>query len=289
MITLKSHAKINICLDLTGRRDDGYHLLRTVMQTVTLSDIIKMEKLDSPQIKISCNLPYIPTDHRNIAHKISAAFFDRVGIDGGVYIRLKKYIPSGAGLGGGSSDGAAVLEGLCRLYNVEMPKDERVKLTEKIGADIPFFIYGGTALCEGIGEKITPLESLPECWFVIVKPKASLSTPSVFSSLSIPEVFEINSTDLVIAGLKSANIKNVFASARNALEDASIKKCPVIADIKKALYSQGAIFSMMSGSGSAVYGVFTNKKTAKKAYNHISRICKCSYIAKPCMSAFEEF
>ncbi len=288
MIVLRSPAKINISLDLTGRRNDGYHLLRTVMQTISLSDIIRMEKLESAQIKISCNVPYIPTDERNIVHKIATAFFDYTGIDAGVYVRLKKYIPSGAGLGGGSSNGAAVLEGLCRLYDVTMTKDQRVRLTEKIGADIPFFVYGGTALCEGIGEKVTPLSSLPQCWIVIAKPKASLSTASVFSSLQIPQVFEISSTDTVLEKLEKGDICEIFRYSQNALEDAAIAKCPVIANIKKTMYSQGAVFSMMSGSGSAVYGVFTDRKTARAAYEYVHNLCKCTYIAKPCSCSFEE-
>lgn len=148
MITLKSHAKINVTLDIKGRREDGYHLLRTVMQTVSLCDFVTMKK--QPQgITLSCNLRYIPTDERNIAHKAAAAFFEHFGIDGGVHIHLKKHIPCGAGLGGGSSDGAAVIEGLCRLYGISLSTGQKSKLTENIGADIPFFFYGGTALCGG--------------------------------------------------------------------------------------------------------------------------------------------
>ena len=164
-MTKKSFAKINLSLDLVGKRDDGYHLLRTVMQTVTLCDEITLEKIPDG-ITITCNKRYIPTDERNIVHKVATAFFKATDISGGVHIGIKKSIPCGAGLGGGSSNGAVVLDGLCELYGVDMTTEQKVDLTKSIGADIPFFFYGGTALCEGIGEVVTPLIPLPECWIV---------------------------------------------------------------------------------------------------------------------------
>lgn len=287
MITLKSHAKINVTLDIKGRRDDGYHLLRTVMQTVTLCDIISMS--EKPRgISVSCNLSYIPTDGRNIVYKVAKAFFDYFSIDGGIDIRLKKHIPCGSGLGGGSSNGAAVLEGLCRLYGISLSSGQKAKLAENIGADIPFFFYGGTALCEGIGERVTPLSAIPECWIVITKPRFSLSTSAVFSSPLIARAYGADSTSLVISSLNiGENARGVFADAQNALEAASISLCPEIVRLKELMLKNGAFFSMMSGSGSSVYGVFDSHKAASDAYGLIRAEYPNTYITKPCPNAVE--
>lgn len=286
MITLKSYAKVNLSLDLVGKREDGYHLLRTVMQTVSLCDIIKMKRRRFG-ISVSCNLRYIPTDGRNIVYKVAQAFFDYTGLNGGVSLNLKKHIPCGAGLGGGSSNGAAVLEGLCRLYDIEISPGERVKLTERIGTDIPFFVYGGTALCEGIGEQVTPQKPMPECWFVISKPRVSLSTAAVFSSELTAQRFGRGSTDSVLSALEKGSVRDIFSGAQNALEPASVSLCPVINDIKRMMYEGGACFSMMSGSGSAVYGVFTSHSSAARAYAGLREKFADTYIAKPVRKSFE--
>ncbi len=281
MITQRSYAKINISLDLVGKRDDGYHLLRTVMQTVSLCDYITLSRSREKGIHLKCNKPYIPTDERNIAYKTAAAFFEHTGIAPSVNIHLKKYTPCGAGLGGGSSNGAAVINGLCRLYGVDMSAEQKVELTKNIGADIPFFFYGGTALCEGIGEAVTPLPPLPDCRIVIAKPPVSLSTAAIFSSEKTKEAFGGNSTDGVIEGLQNGDIFKITGSAENALEGASCDVCPQIADIKKTLYDCGADFAMMSGSGSAVFGIFLNHKNAKHAYETLCRAYREVYITRP--------
>ncbi len=280
MIELRSYAKINLSLDLVGKREDGYHLLRTVMQKVSLCDFVRLEKA-SKGIEITCNKPYIPTDERNIVYKVAAAFFDKYGIDGGVRIRLKKHTPCGAGLGGGSSNGAAVLDGLCELYSMPLSAEEKNLLTCGIGADIPFFFYGGTSLCEGIGEKVTPLPQLSNCRIVIVKPKKSLSTAAVFKSPLTAAQFGGNSTDSVIQAIKKADLFMLAESASNALEAASILECPEISVIKNKLAECGAVYSMMSGSGSAVYGVFNSQKAASVAYFLLKQKYRETYIAKP--------
>lgn len=286
MITLKAYAKINISLDITGKREDGYHLLKTVMQTVSLCDIISAQKTDSG-IELTCNRRYIPTDERNIVCRVAAAFFGYTGIRGGVKLDLKKYVPCGAGLGGGSSDGAAALRALCLLYGVRMPRREMVELTQSIGADIPFFVYGSTALCEGIGEIVTPVTPMPDCRLVIVKPKLSLSTAAVFSSPLTVEKFGNNSTDGVLRALNGGSVEQLFSHAENALEPASIEMCPEIETVKRLLYGNGAVFAMMSGSGSAVYGVFHNNRDAGNAYERLRGVYRDVYIARPCRKAFE--
>ncbi len=281
MITLKSYAKINISLDLVGKREDGYHLLRSVMQTVSVCDYITLSRTSKKGINLRCNKPYIPTDEKNIAYKTAGAFFEYTGIAPSVNISIKKFLPCGAGLGGGSSNGAVVFDGLCALYGVEIPVEKKVELTQSIGADIPFFFYGGTALCEGIGEKVTPLKALPDCRIVIAKPPVSLSTAQIFSSPKTKEAFGGNSTDGVIDGIEKGDILTVVKSAKNALEGASIDACAQIAHIKNQLTENGADFAMMSGSGSAVFGIFTNYKKAKHAYDALCKNYKEVYIVKP--------
>lgn len=281
MITLKSYAKINISLDLVGKRDDGYHLLRSVMQTVSVCDYITISHAHNEGINLRCNKPYIPTDERNIAYKTAKAFFDYTGITPAVNIGLQKYLPCGAGLGGGSSNGAVVFDGLCKLYDVDIPIEKKVEITAGIGADIPFFFYGGTALCEGIGEKVTPIAPLPDCRIVIAKPPVSLSTATIFGSPKTKEAFGGNSTDGVIDGIEKGDIHTVIKNAENALEGASIDACDKIADIKNQLIENGADFAMMSGSGSAVFGIFTDYKKTKSAYNALCKKYKEVYVCKP--------
>ena len=280
MIILKAYAKINLSLDLVGKREDGYHLLRSVMQKISLCDIITLKK-QQKDIRITCNKPYIPTDERNIVYKVAAAFFEKTGITGGVFINLKKHIPCGAGLGGGSSDGGAVLDALCKLYNVDMSPSEKAKLCENIGADLPFFFYGGTSLVEGIGEKVTPLDSLPECRIIVVKPSKSISTPTIFKHPETAKQFGGDSTDKVIAAIENDDINDLCNNISNALEKASLEVCPEIGQIKAELYELGALGAMMSGSGSAVFGIFQNHKLAKKAFDHFKTKYKDTYIAKP--------
>lgn len=280
MLILKSYAKINLSLDLVGKREDGYHLLRSVMQKVSLCDIVSMRKL-SDEIKITCNKPYIPTDERNIVYKVAKAFFDSTGIKGGVHINLRKHVPCGAGLGGGSSNGAVVLDGLCQLYKIDMTPDEKAALCENIGADIPFFFYGSTSLIEGIGEKVTPISPMPPCWIVIVKPSKSISTPTIFKHPATAEHFGTSDTDKVIKAVEDQNLTGLCQNISNALQPASEDVCPEIREIIDALIQNGADASMMSGSGSAVFGIFKNHRAAKKAYEAFLEKYKDTYITKP--------
>jgi 4-diphosphocytidyl-2-C-methyl-D-erythritol kinase len=279
-MTIKSYAKINLSLDLVGKRDDGYHLLKSVMQKVSLCDIISMHR-QKTGIKITCNKPYIPTDERNIVYKVAKAFFEKTGVLGGVVINLKKHTPCGAGLGGGSSNGAAVLDGLCKLYNVDMTAEEKTKLTENIGADIPFFFYEGTSLIEGIGEKVSPLCKIPDCRIIIVKPSKSISTPTVFKHPKTAENFGSNATDAVIDAIQNGDLETMCKSVFNALEPASCEICPDIQIIKEKLLENGAMCAMMSGSGSAVFGIFENHTKARAAKDALLQNYKLTYIAKP--------
>lgn len=280
MITLKAYAKINLTLDLVGKRADGYHLLRSVMQKVSLCDFVSLEKAESG-ITLTCNKPYIPTDEKNIVYKVAKVFFDKTGIVGGVHIHLKKHVPCGAGLGGGSSDGAVALDGLCSLFEVSMSADDKAKLCENIGADIPFFFYSGTSLIEGIGEKVTQLPFLPDCRIVIVKPQKSISTPVIFKHPATAEHFGTNNTDKVIEAIEKKDLAMLCDNIGNALEPASEDVCSEIKEVVQALIQNGASAAMMSGSGSAVFGIFPDHKSAKNAKLILEKQYRDTYITKP--------
>ena len=176
-VTLRAYAKINLSLDVVGKREDGYHLLQSIFQGISLYDNVKVTREDgSGGITIRCNLPYIPTDQRNIVHKVAIAFFEATKIEHyQISIEMEKFIPTGAGMGGGSADGAAVFSALCRLYDRPFSTADAIKLLTPIGADIPFFLFSGTMLAEGVGEILTPAPTMPNCYIVLAKPRASAS------------------------------------------------------------------------------------------------------------------
>lgn len=266
-VTLRAYAKINISLDVTGKREDGYHLLRSVFQGVSLYDDVQVIKdPGAPGIAITCNLPYIPTDERNIVYKVAQAFFKEAGIsDYSVSIDLKKNIPSGAGLGGGSADGAAVFSALCRLYEVSFPTARATEILAPLGADIPFFLHSGTMLAEGIGEILSPLPPLQDCYIVLAKPRAGANTKAIFTALAECGIPAHPDTDGVIEGLKNQDLNLIAQSAGNVLENVTIPLCPPIQRLKETLQQQGATLALMTGSGSTVFGIFEEEKAARNA------------------------
>ena len=175
---LRAYAKINLTLDVTGRREDGYHTLDTVMQTVSVWDEVEIKKINKPGIRLFCNREYLPVVTQNTAFRAAQYFFERCGITGqGLSIHIRKYIPSRAGMGGGSADAAAVLHGLNQMFHAGLPQQELVELGARVGADVPFCVVGGTCRCRGIGEQVEPVSPLPDCWLVLCKPPAGMSTP----------------------------------------------------------------------------------------------------------------
>ncbi len=266
-ITIKAPAKINLILDILGKRDDGYHNLRSVMQTISIFDnvtlSVKGKKCRLPNVSITCSEPEIPTDESNIAYKACRAYNKALGempFDS-IAIHIEKHIPSGAGLAGGSSDGAAVLIGLNKLCGSTLSTDELCKIGASVGADVPFCIAGGTALCEGIGEKITPLKSLPDCEILVVKPDISISTPlsyKRFDELNNPKLSDF---DKFMTSLNSGDLAAISKTLSNSLEDVTNER--IIEDIKSEMIKSGVLGSVMTGSGSAVFGIFDNEKKAK--------------------------
>lgn len=262
-ICLQAQAKVNLTLDITGRRQDGYHLLQSVMQAVSLADHITLRKHNGT-IALTTDHPSLPTDERNICWQAAAAFFKHIGISGGVAIDLEKRIPIAAGLGGGSSNAAAVLVGLNKLFGsrLDLPELQRLGLT--VGADVPFCLRGGTALVAGIGEKVKPLPYFNSAVLILVKPAAHISTGEVYGGFD-PRNFGSSFTRDFITLLESGSALNVLAAAcGNVLETVTGRLVPEIALWKKRLALEGALAAQMSGSGPTVFGIFACEEKARQ-------------------------
>lgn len=278
-----AYAKINLTLDVIGKRADGYHDLKMIMQTVSLRDNLAVRRGTGAGIKTITNLGYLPDDDRNIAVKAARAFFEATGVlCDGVHIAIEKFIPVAAGLAGGSADGAAVLRALNRLYETNLSLDELCKIGVKVGADVPFCICGGTMLAEGVGEVLTPLTDLPECTVVLCKPGYGMSTAKVFGSLNVDKIEKHPDTDRVIRAIEEKNVSAVAANMYNVLEEIVASERHDIKEIEKILISSGALGAIMSGSGSTTFGIFTDEIAAKSAYKKLSAMYRETYIAKTC-------
>ena len=270
--TEKAFAKLNISLDVTGRRPDGYHDMRMVMQTVTLCDDVSVSLREDGAVHARTNLRYLPCDERNIAVKAARAFFAKAEMkNAGADIGIRKRIPVCAGMGGGSSDGAAVLRALNRLCGKPFSLPELEALGASLGSDIPFCVAGGTALAEGRGEVLSPLPDLPACRFVIVKPRFSVSTPELFSKLDRSPVKRHPDTDGIVSAIRAGDLPGVCRRMYNVFEDVLPPKPDDVAVIKSRLLDCGARGAMMTGTGSAVFGVFDSEAAAEAARAALSK------------------
>ncbi len=268
---LKALAKINLGLDVLGRRENGYHDVRMVMQSVYLYDNVRLEAREEPGIELSSNLYYLPDDSGNIAYKAAQMMIEEFHLEGGVRITLDKHIPVAAGMAGGSSNAAAVLFGMNRLFGLELTRQELMERGVQLGADVPYCILRGTVLAEGIGEKLTVLPSIPKCAVLIAKPPVSVSTRVVYEALDSKEIVKHPDIDGLIRALEEGSLKTVAACMGNVLEDVTIPKYPVIREIKQEMLEAGALNAMMSGSGPTVFGLFENKIKARNAQERIRR------------------
>lgn len=268
-IELKALAKINLGLDVLGRRENGYHDVRMVMQSIYLYDDVKIEKREQPGIEIVTNLFFLPTGDGNIAYKAADLLIREFDLKEGVRITLKKHIPVAAGMAGGSSNAAAVLFGMNRLFGLKLSKEELMKRGVKLGADVPYCIMRGTVLAEGIGEELRMLPAMPKCTVLIAKPPISVSTKVVYEALDSAPIENHPDIDGMIAGLEKGNLREVASHMGNVLEDVTIPMHPVIEEIKQEMKSAGALNAMMSGSGPTVFGLFENKMEARKAQERI--------------------
>lgn len=269
MMKRKAYAKINIALDVVGKREDGYHLLRMIMQTVDIYDLIEVKKNNINEIRILTNKYYLPTDERNLAYKAAKIFMESFKIKSGVDINIKKNIPVCAGMAGGSTDAATVLYLMNKVFNINAKNEELEKVALKIGADVPYCIEGGTALCEGVGEKITKLKDFKDKILVVVKPNFGVSTKEVYGELDINKVYKHVSVEGIIRDMENDNLYGVCSKMKNILENVTIKKHRVLREIKDELRRYGAVGAMMSGSGPTIFGFFDDMLTAQRAYEEM--------------------
>lgn len=265
-IRRNAYAKINLGLDVLGKRPDGYHEVSMIMQTVDLYDTLAIEKTKFNRIYVKTNLSYLPCDHRNLVYRAAVLFHEMFTPHNGLRITLTKRIPVAAGLAGGSTDAAATLIALNELYHAGLTTDQLMELGLKLGADVPYCIKMGTALSEGIGEVLTPLEPMPDCHILLVKPSISVSTKQVYESLKLEEGMVHPDIPAMKKALADRNLIQLCSKMDNILETVTINQHPVIQAIKEKMLALGALSSLMSGSGPTVFGVFQDHFMAEKAY-----------------------
>ena len=275
-ISLKALAKINLGLDVVRRREDGYHEVRMIMQTIHLYDRLDIKRTKEPGIQIQTNLSFLPVNENNLIYKAAKLLMDEFSITDGVSVKLDKRIPVAAGMAGGSTDAAAMLIGVNRLFSLGLTKRELMERGVQIGADVPYCIMRGTALAEGIGEALSPLPPMVKCPVLIAKPSISVSTKFVYQNLKLDDTTIHPDIDRLIDDIKAKNLHDIAAHMGNVLETVTIPNYPVIDEIKKHMLSNGAVGAMMSGSGPTVSGLFDDEDTAKKAYkamrsSHLAR------------------
>ena len=263
-IRLKARAKINLGLDVLRKREDGYHDVRMVMQTIGIYDRLIITRIPEEDIRIKSNLFFLPVNENNLIYKAAKLLKDSFGFAGGVEIDLNKFIPVSAGLAGGSTDAASTLFGLNRLFDLGLSTKELMELGVSIGADVPYCVMRGTALAEGIGEKLTAIPPLPRCWILIAKPPVNVSTKLVYESLDMNGVDRHPDIDGLIDAIKRQDINGVCSLMGNVLENVTVPLYPVIESIKNDMMDNGAINAMMSGSGPTVFGIFPDEETILK-------------------------
>ena len=285
MLRIKARAKINWTLDILGQREDGYHLMDMLMQSVTLADLLTLESSDSLTLKTTMGrrggsavssdeaaAEAVPCDERNLAYRAAVALQQYTGCSKGAVISLEKNIPSGAGMGGGSADAAAVLYGLNRLWQLNLTQEELLAIGLKLGADVPYMLTGGLARVGGIGEKISSLSPVPDAWLVLTQPCDGLSTKEIFTAYDSPApslCIRHPATDEAQAALLAGDLPRLAAAMNNVLEGISIAKRPAIAEAVRRMEAAGAIRSMMTGSGSVVYGIFAAEADARQAVKQL--------------------
>ena len=270
-LSLKAYGKINLGLDVLRRRDDGYHEVRMIMQTVGIYDRIDLIYKETPGITVETNLYYLPDNENNLVYKAAKLLMDEFHVQKGVHIRLRKYIPVAAGMAGGSSDAAAVLFGVNKMFSLGLTTEQLMDRGVKIGADVPYCVMRGTALSEGIGEILTPLPVPPQCQVLIAKPGISVSTKFVYENLHANELRPEQHPDIdgMMEAIKQKDLYGIADRFGNVLENVTIPAYPVIQEIKDLMLEQGAIGALMSGSGPTVFGLFTNPKAAAKAHEEM--------------------
>jgi len=265
-IKLNAYAKINLGLDVVRKREDGYHEVRMIMQTIGLYDKVSINRVNNSSISLSTNLHYLPTDENNLVYKAAALIISECQIKQGVNIKLEKKIPVSAGMAGGSTDAATTLFGMNRLFDLNLSREDLMRLALRLGADVPYCIMRGTALSEGIGEILTPLPHFPACHVLIVKPAINVSTRYVYENLKLDAQTKHPDINGIIHQIKQKNLYGATKLFGNVLETVTEKEYPIITEIKEKMLLLGSIGSLMSGSGPTVFGIFDNVNLAEKAF-----------------------
>lgn len=269
-LQIKARAKINLSLDVLGKRPNGYHELRMIMQTIGLHDTIELQIIDRG-IEVECANALVPSGRDNIAFKAAELLINECKIQKGIRIVINKSIPVAAGLAGGSTDAAAVLKGMNRLFSLGLSDACLMNFGKRLGADVPYCIVGGTMLAEGIGEILTPLADFGGVSIILVKPRIEVSTAWVYKSLDLQRIVARPDTDLLISLIKEKKPGLLARNMVNVLETVTAKKYAVIEDIKARLVELGAAGSMMSGSGPSVFGIFTSGDSAQSAFDSLDK------------------
>ena len=277
-VTVIAPAKINLSLDILGVDERGYHLLDMIMQTVSLFERVTVSKKEK-DITLSSNARYIPTDSKNVAVKAAMLFFEYTGIQGGVHIHIKKTVPIKAGMAGGSADAAGVIVGLDKIYETNLTHQQMCEIGAKAGSDVPFMIMGGTKRVQGVGEIIKPCPPMPRCHLVVCMPDKGVSTPAAFANYDTLGEKTLVETDKLVAAMEENDIYGVAKYMANDLEKAAASE--YTQPIKEELIQQGAIGSVMTGSGAAVFGVFDDEDKAKAAVEYFRGRVRSVFIAKP--------
>ena len=264
-ISVKALAKVNLGLDVVRKREDGYHEVRMIMQTIHLFDRLEIMRNQSGRITMSTNLAFLPTNENNLVYKAAALLKEEFDIGDGIDVKLHKHIPVAAGMAGGSTDAAAVLYGMNRIFDLGLSKEDLMTRGVKLGADVPYCIMRGTALAEGIGEKLSALPPMVKCPVLIAKPQIGVSTKFVYENLKLDADTVHPDIDGLIGAIRAKNLEQIAGHMGNVLETVTIPAYPVINEIKRTMIDNGAIGSMMSGSGPTVFGIFDSPVAAKQA------------------------
>ncbi|REC33575.1 4-(cytidine 5'-diphospho)-2-C-methyl-D-erythritol kinase [Enterococcus pseudoavium] len=275
----KAPAKINLGLDILGKRPDGLHELAMVMTSIDLADRLYLEEIPEDKIIIETNKAFLPTDKKNHVYEALELVKERFDIKEGLRVKIHKEIPVAAGLGGGSTDSAAALRAVNRLWNLGLSVEELAQLGAEVGSDVPYCVYGTTSLVEGFGEKVTPIAPMPQCWVVVVKPRMSVSTRTIFAKIVMEDLYHPDIPALVSA-IEENDYQKMTENLGNSMEVVTIKKHPVIQQLKDRMLKYGADAAMMSGSGPTVYALCHKYSRAKHVVNALKGFCEEVYLVR---------
>ncbi|WP_435622353.1 4-(cytidine 5'-diphospho)-2-C-methyl-D-erythritol kinase [Anoxybacillus eryuanensis] len=278
-LLVKAPAKINLSLDVLHKRSDGYHEVNMVMTTIDLADRVELTDLYSDTIQIISHNRFVPDDERNLAYQAAKLLKEKLGVRRGVAISITKHIPVAAGLAGGSSDAAATLRGLNKLWGLGLSLDELAEIGAEIGSDVPFCVYGGTAVARGRGEKIEHIPAPPPCWVILAKPTIGVSTADVYRNLQLQSVHHPD-VDGMVKAIKEKNYEKICALAGNVLESVTLNMHPEVAQIKEQMKRFGADVSLMSGSGPTVFGLVQHDSRLQRVYNGLRGFCEHVYAVR---------